>query len=318
MTDVTVQCPSPIDACAADRWGRGEGGRARVDKNGHGVHADDTASFEYDKSRHGPNRPVAARPRCTWLQSSQSTARAGKGTESARARRSRDRAYRLDARRRRHRAGPSDGTPSSGGHSFVLTLLRRFLLLLALALGSTTAADAALLYHIESRTVTVGFHVENMWGTFATTGNFQQVSGDLLLDLDNPRDSRVDVNATAASLETGWATANRMLLSPGYLDPSRYPSIRFISQSVEPLSPDHVIIHGQLTLRGITREQDLDARLEGLHDEPGQGPVADFVVIGEFERGRFGMTADHPLVAEQVSLQIHARIRLTPTGPTVP
>jgi polyisoprenoid-binding protein YceI len=71
-------------------------------------------------------------------------------------------------------------------------------------------------------------------------------------------------------------------------------------------------------LRGITREQDLDARLEGLHDEPGQGPVADFVVIGEFERGRFGMTADHPLVAEQVSLQIHARIRLTPTGPTVP
>jgi polyisoprenoid-binding protein YceI len=200
----------------------------------------------------------------------------------------------------------------------MVTIVRRSLLVLALALASSKAADAAVLYHIESRTVTVGFHVENMWGAFATTGNFRQVSGDLLLDFDDPRNSRVDVNAIAASVETGWATANQMLLSPGYLDPSRYPAIHFVSQSVDPLGADHVIIHGQLTIRGITREQDLDARFEGRHDQPGLGPVADFVVTGAFERGSFGMTADHPLVAERVLLQIHARIRLTPTGPSAP
>lgn len=179
-------------------------------------------------------------------------------------------------------------------------------------LSAQPAESAPLLYRIEPGYTTLEFDVENMWGTFSTTGSFSRFSGDLLLDLTTPQNSHVDVTAEAASIHTAWDTANQMLVSGDYLDPAQFPTVHYVSDRVDQLAPDHVVLHGYLTLRGITRPLDLDARLKDRHDEPGVGPVASFVVKGQFKREDFGMTADYPLVAKEVSLRINSYIVLTP------
>lgn len=185
---------------------------------------------------------------------------------------------------------------------------------IALAAAGWLSAEPAhsepMLYRIEPRYTTLEFVVDNMWGSFTTTGNFTRFSGELLLDLDSPQNSRVDVTAEAASIHTAWDNANQMLLSGDYLDPAHFPTVHYVSDRVEKLGPDHVVLHGNLTIRGVTRPLDLDARLKSRHVEPGVGPVADFVVKGQFGREDFGMTADYPLVAKDVSLQINSYILL--------
>ncbi len=177
-------------------------------------------------------------------------------------------------------------------------------------LAAQPAHSAPLLYRIEPGYTSLEFVVQNMWGSFSTTGSFSHFSGELLLDLEAPQNSRVDVTAEAASIHTAWDNANRMLQSSDYLDPAHYPTVHYVSERVEQLGPDHVVLHGQLTLRGVTCPLDLDARLKSRHDEPGVGPVADFVVKGEFGREDYGMKADYPLVAKDVSLRISSYIQL--------
>lgn len=174
------------------------------------------------------------------------------------------------------------------------------------------AFSAPILYRVAPSFTTLEFTVENMYGAFQTTGKFLRFSGDLLLDLDVPENSHVDVTAEAASIHTEWDTANQMLMSADYLDSTEFPSVQYTSDRVDVLGPDHVVLHGQLTIRGVTRPLDLDARLEKRHDEPGLGPVADFDVKGEFARADYGMTTDYPLVAKEVSLRIRSHILLTP------
>ncbi len=179
-------------------------------------------------------------------------------------------------------------------------------------------ARSAILYQIDPSYVSIRFVVGNMFGVFSTTGDFKQLSGSILLDLDTPQHSHVDVTVASASIATAWDTANKMLLSPAFLDPAQYPSVHFVSDRVVQLAPDHVILHGYLTLRGITRPQELDARLIDEQDQPGMGPVADFVVTGQFNRRDFGMISDFPTVSWKVSLKINAHIFLTPKGSNAP
>ncbi len=195
----------------------------------------------------------------------------------------------------------------------------RWLFVLALAFPAVSyAAPAprpAILYHVAPGFVTLRFVVRSMLDLFTVTGDFKHFSGDLLLDFDAPAHSHVDVTVASASIDTGWDTANKIVRSAAYLDPARYPTVHFVSDRIVELAPDHVTLHGQLTVRGVTRPEELDARLEDYRNEPGVGPVADFVVTGQFNRGDFGLTADYPLVSMQVSLQINAHIRLTPVKP---
>ncbi len=195
------------------------------------------------------------------------------------------------------------------------------MLILALIFSASLSARparSAILYQVDPSYVIIRFVVGNMFGTFSTTGYFKQFSGSILLDIDEPQYSHVDVTVTSASIGTAWDTANKMLLSAAYLDPAQYPLVHFVSDQVVQLGPDHVVLHGYLTLRGITRPQDLDARLEDYEDQPGVGPVADFVVTGQFNRRDFGMTSDYPLVSWKVSLKINAHIFLMPKGSNAP
>ncbi len=186
-------------------------------------------------------------------------------------------------------------------------------LVAAFAAGGGPAA-ASDLYRIQPGTTTIGFSVDHL-GLFSTAGTFDRFEGNLLLNLDDPSRSRVEVRVDTTSVSVPSDLAADKLRSADYFDPARFPQMRFKAISVKDLGHDRVEIVGDLTIRDVTRRETLQAALTGRRTDPAtKAEVADFVASGTLERADFGMTADQDFVSNDVELVISAHIRLGPGG----
>jgi polyisoprenoid-binding protein YceI len=180
---------------------------------------------------------------------------------------------------------------------------------LVLALAAAWPARAAALYHIDQRYGTIEFSV-GVLGLFAVQGRFPRFAGDLLLDVERPEQSRIEVAIDTGAVEMPLQDQVELLRSEAYFDTARHPTARFASTAVQTLSPTHYRIHGTLRIRGVAQPQELDAVLTDRHlDQARQAEVADFVITGRVSRSAFGMVADRPMLSDRVRLDI--RIRLT-------
>lgn len=171
-------------------------------------------------------------------------------------------------------------------------------------------AQATGLYRIDQRVGSIGFAI-GVLGLFSIDGRFPEFAGELRLDVGQPQRSSIDVTVRTAVLEVPVPEQVELLRSAAYFDTAHHPSARFVSHAVEPLSPTHYAIRGTLTLRGITRPLDLDARLDDRRrDGEHRAEIADFVVTGAVSRAAFGMVADRPMLADEVRLTIRIRLAL--------
>ena len=176
-------------------------------------------------------------------------------------------------------------------------------------LAAASVGGAATLYRIDQHHGTVEFSVSTL-GLFAVQGRFPRFEGDLLLDLAQPERSHFDVSIDASTVEMPQQDQTELLRSEPYFDTAHHPTLRFVSTSVQALSPSHYIIHGTLRIRGVTQPQDLDATLRDRRVDPAHGiEVADFVVQGKVRRSAFGMAAGRLLLSDTVRLDI--RLHLT-------
>src|SRR3954463_737801 len=114
----------------------------------------------------------------------------------------------------------------------------RFLFWVALWLAAVSPSMAATLYRIDQRYGTVGFSVSAL-GLFAVQGRFPRFEGDLLLDLDQPERSHIDVTIDASAVEMPQQDQTDLLRSNAYFDTVHHPVARFASTSIQVLSPAH-------------------------------------------------------------------------------
>jgi len=189
----------------------------------------------------------------------------------------------------------------------------RFWLAICLAmaawLASASLASAEALYRIDQRYGRIVFSVSSL-GLFTTQGAFPRFAGELLLDTARPERSHIDVTIDVTAIEMPLADQADLLRSAAYFDAATYPAGRFVSTSIETITPMHYVIHGQLQIRGRSQPQDLDAVLRDRHLDPERNvEVADFVITGAIRRSAFGMVADRVMISDTVGLDI--RIHLT-------
>jgi polyisoprenoid-binding protein YceI len=109
-------------------------------------------------------------------------------------------------------------------------------------------------------------------------------------DPEHPDRSSIDVSLDAASIDTGVDGRDAHLRSPDFLDAPSYPDITFHSTSVEPAGRRWKL-HGELTIRGVTRPVTLDAEIEGvMQDWQGDGRRAAFSARTSIDREAWGLT----------------------------
>ena len=113
---------------------------------------------------------------------------------------------------------------------------------------------------------------------------------DFDLDFD-PKDvtaSSVRVQLDAASIDTGQEARDQHLRSVDFLQTESHPTIDFVSTRIEPAGGDYRI-HGDLTIRGVTRPVVLDAEFEGIVPNMQGGTRAAFSASTTIDRDDFGL-----------------------------
>lgn len=173
-------------------------------------------------------------------------------------------------------------------------------LLGCLAALSCRAADS---YTLDPSHTFPSFEVRHH-GVSIMRGKFNRSRGTAVLDPVGDA-SRIEAVIDTASVDTGLDELNRMLQGGLFLDSTRHPEARFVSNQVEYRDGRPVLARGELTLRGVTRLVVLDIHdftctTHFLSRRPLCGADAHTVI----RRGDFGITFGGSLIGEEVGLAI--------------
>ncbi len=121
-------------------------------------------------------------------------------------------------------------------------------------------------------------------------GRFTDVQGVIETDETNPERSSVEVTIGTASLDTHDDRRDGHLRSADFLDVEHFPSITFRSRSASPLGEGRFLVTGDLTIRGATREAQLDVTQTGEGKHPSGNTRRGFEARTEINRKDFGLT----------------------------
>jgi polyisoprenoid-binding protein YceI len=136
---------------------------------------------------------------------------------------------------------------------------------------------------------------------------FRIKSGFFHFDDGDWSTAKVDAIVDAASLDLGDAVWNAKIRSWEFLETGKYPDAHFVSQSVERNGEKAGLVHGKLTLRGITRKLDLNVTFNRAGLDPYDlRYTAGFAATATLNRADFGMTKYLPDIGDTVQIRIEA------------
>ncbi len=147
-----------------------------------------------------------------------------------------------------------------------------------------------------------------------TRGEFQKFSGTLDLDEANPAASKVDIEIDAASINTRDEKRDEHLRSADFFDVANYPNLTFKSTRVEVLGDTKGKLHGDLTIRGITKPVVLDVELTGRSKSPWGTENLGFEAHTKINRKDWGLEwnvaleTGGVLVGEEIAIDIELEL----------
>lgn len=98
-------------------------------------------------------------------------------------------------------------------------------------------------------------------------GRFRDFSGVLDLDGADPSRSSAEVTIQTASIDSGVEQRDAHLRSPDFLDVENYPTMTFRSSRTE-VNGDEYKLHGDLTIKGVSKPVELDIDYNGTATDP--------------------------------------------------
>lgn len=126
-------------------------------------------------------------------------------------------------------------------------------------------------------------------------GRFENFSGTVEFNEEEPARSSVDVQIEAASINTREPKRDGHLKSPDFLDVEKYPYLTFKSKRIEKIDDHHGRIYGDLTIKDITNEIVLDVEYAGQAKSPWGQTSAGFSATTQINRKDWGLNWNQAL-----------------------
>jgi polyisoprenoid-binding protein YceI len=153
----------------------------------------------------------------------------------------------------------------------------------------------------------VEFSVKHL-GIATVRGAFNEFEGGFEVGEDGSARARGTVNA--ASIDTNEDRRDAHLRSEDFFHAEIHPELSFESTEIRPLGEDAFLIHGELTMRGVTRPVVLEAELQGNETDPWGNERVALEANGQLNRRDWGMTfnqalgSGNMLVSDKVKLTL--------------
>lgn len=145
----------------------------------------------------------------------------------------------------------------------------------------------------------VQFKVKHLMIT-TVTGYFKEFDLEVETDSDDfTTASKIEFTANINSISTNNEQRDAHLKSADFFDTENYPQITFTGKKYEG-DGDEYKLHGDLTVRGITKPVSLDVEYGGIVVDPYGQTKAGFTVKGKISRKEFGLTWNAVTEAGQV------------------
>ena len=99
-------------------------------------------------------------------------------------------------------------------------------------------------------------------------GTFEAYDGTFQMDEQNPENSIINVRIEPASINTRDQKRDEHLRSADFFDAEKYPYMIFQSTRVEVIDDDSAKLHGDLTIKNVTKPVVLDVEYNGSARSP--------------------------------------------------
>lgn len=126
-------------------------------------------------------------------------------------------------------------------------------------------------------------------------GSFNEVSGTVKIDADDPSKSSANVTIQVASIDTRNADRDGHLRTNDFLAVEQHPQITFTSTSAKLNGTDNVTLVGDLTIKGVTKSITMEFDYQGAATDPFGNKRLGFEGTHTISRQDFGITWNAPL-----------------------
>lgn len=123
------------------------------------------------------------------------------------------------------------------------------------------------------------------------TGTFSSFSADVQTEGEDFTTAKATFTVDAASINTKNEQRDGHIKSNDFFDVAAFPHIKFVVTKIEDVDHDGSYdIHGDMTMRGITKNIKLQAEFGGVIKDPWGNTRAGLTVSGKIVRKDFGLT----------------------------
>lgn len=144
----------------------------------------------------------------------------------------------------------------------------------------------------------------------SVTGQFKNFEGTVETNSNDFSDAKISFEADVNSIDTRNEQRDEHLKSADFFDSANYPKISFVSKSLSKESNNQYKLIGDLTIKSITKQVELDVDFNGVVQGFGGGDVAGFEISGKLNRFDYGLQwnalteAGGIVVGEEVKIEI--------------
>lgn len=136
-----------------------------------------------------------------------------------------------------------------------------------MAFGATTAHAEREHYVVDEGHSFIQFKISHL-GFSWTLGRFNDMEGEFYYDPENPENSEISVVVQTRSIDSNHSERDRHLRDEDFLHASAYPEATFETTGFSYNGDGQGVLIGDFTLRGHTREIEIDVEQVGAGEDP--------------------------------------------------
>jgi len=184
-----------------------------------------------------------------------------------------------------------------------------FCLVATAVLPSLSRAQAPV-FAITPKGSSIKFYVK---ASVALKGSFDKWDATLKFTSPDLATGVLYIRIQAASVNTGSGTKDRKLKGKDFFDAKQHPLITFLSKKTVQTGPNTFDVHGDFTIRGVSKPETLALTVSGAGT--GSGAIKGTMA---FDRKDYGMDSDIPFIkiADRVEVTFDLKVKRV-SGPPV-
>ena len=173
------------------------------------------------------------------------------------------------------------------------------------SISTTSGQDTA--WKVDPSHSTLGFSIDHLVIS-ETVGEFREYEMDIKADNEDFTDAVFSVSIQTASIDTENEDRDNHLRSEDFFNVAKNPVIHFAGKEFRKVSKEKYLVTGDLTINGVTKRLEFNAKFGGIVKDPWGGTRAGLKLWGEIDRYEYGLKYNSFLEAGGLSIGQIVRI----------